>query len=153
MRYIHSKNVIHNDIGSHNFLIQDDGSLALADFGGSVIDDSPASVSYSTRYARPVPITDESNTAEIDDLFALGTVSYEIAIGQPLFADKSNREVRKLLHQRDFPDLDVLEMIPPKVKKTIQKCWANAYSNAEEVLCDLNMRTTYSSSMQLEEIV
>ncbi|KAK4033203.1 kinase-like domain-containing protein [Parachaetomium inaequale] len=40
VRYIHSRNVIHGDLGCHNFLVKDDGSLALADFGGSRIDNS-----------------------------------------------------------------------------------------------------------------
>lgn len=35
VKYIHSKGVIHGDLGSHNFLVQSDGTLALADFGGS----------------------------------------------------------------------------------------------------------------------
>ncbi|KAJ5040277.1 uncharacterized protein L3040_005935 [Drepanopeziza brunnea f. sp. 'multigermtubi'] len=38
IRYIHSKRAIHCDIGAHNFLIQEDGSLALADFWGSSLD-------------------------------------------------------------------------------------------------------------------
>ncbi|GIK02211.1 hypothetical protein Aspvir_006260 [Aspergillus viridinutans] len=73
LRFIHSKNVIHSDFGSHNFLIQEDGTLALADFGGSRIDDTAAVVSYSTRYERPCSDYDLDST-EIDDLFALGTI-------------------------------------------------------------------------------
>ena len=40
IRYIHSKGVVHCDVGIHNFLVQDDGTLALADFGGSRVDGS-----------------------------------------------------------------------------------------------------------------
>lgn len=106
--------MIHGDIGSHNFLIQDDGTLALADFGGSKIDDTPAVVSYSTRYTRPPrPITvtgddDSNDPTKIDDLFALGTVIYEIHDGHQLYAEKSSGEIRKLLRQRQFPDLETI---------------------------------------------
>ncbi|KAJ5627286.1 hypothetical protein N7528_004713 [Penicillium herquei] len=82
LRFIHSKNVIHSDFGSHNFLIQEDGSLALADFGGSQIDDTSPVVSYSTRYARPG--SDDVVSTEADDLFALGTIVYEISVGNLL---------------------------------------------------------------------
>ncbi|KAF7166890.1 hypothetical protein CNMCM6106_002534 [Aspergillus hiratsukae] len=105
LRFIHSKNVIHSDFGSHNFLIQEDGTLALADFGGSRIDDTPAVVSYSTRYARPYSDSDDSDSTEIDDLFALGTLIYEISVGHQLYADRSSRDIRKLLRQQEFPDL------------------------------------------------
>lgn len=133
--------MIHGDIGSHNFLIQDDGTLALADFGGSKIDDTPAVVSYSTRYTRPPrPITvtgddDSNDPTKIDDLFALGTVIYEIHDGHQLYAEKSSGEIRKLLRQRQFPDL---ETIPATARAVIRKCRAGEYRSAEEVLRDLN---------------
>ncbi|KAF7157480.1 hypothetical protein CNMCM5623_001741 [Aspergillus felis] len=85
LRFIHSKNVIHSDFGSHNFLIQEDGTLALADFGGSRIDGTPAVVSYSTRYERPCSGSDDLDSTEIDDLFALGTLIYEISVGQNFY--------------------------------------------------------------------
>ncbi|RHZ66348.1 uncharacterized protein CDV56_106941 [Aspergillus thermomutatus] len=84
LRFIHSRNVIHSDFGSHNFLIQEDGTLALADFGGSRIDNTSAVVSYSTRYARPCSDSDDLDSTEIDDLFALGTIIYEISVGHQL---------------------------------------------------------------------
>lgn len=136
LRYIHSKNVIHSDIGSHNFLIQEDGTLVLADFGGSMIDETSAVVSYSTRYTRPYPITDNSDSIKIDDLFALGTIIYEITVGHQLYPDQSSKEIRKLLRQHEFPDL---ENIAANVRAVIQKCWANEYHIAEEVLYDLNV--------------
>lgn len=122
-------------------MIQDDGTLALADFGGSVIDDTPAVVSYSTRYSRPTPITDDSDSTEIDDLFALGTVIYEISVGSQLYSDKSTKEIRNLLQKREFPDL---EAIPTKFAEVIRKCWANEYHNADEVIRDL--KTTSPST-------
>lgn len=132
LRFIHSKKVIHSDFGSHNFLIQKDGSLVLADFGGSRIDDTPAVVSYSTRYARPDYNDDVSR--EIDDIFALGTLLYEISVGHALYAEQPSREVRKLLHMHKFPALD---SVPPSVQRAIEKCWSNGYLSGEEIICDL----------------
>lgn len=57
-----------------------------------MIDDTPAVVAYASRYTRPCPVTDNSDT-EINDLFALGTVLYEIATGDLLYAAKSSREI------------------------------------------------------------
>ncbi|KAJ6008250.1 hypothetical protein N7540_012226 [Penicillium herquei] len=100
LRFIHSKNVIHNDFGSHNFLIQEDGSLVLVDFGGSQIDDTSPVVSYSTRYARPGADGVVSN--ETDDLFALGTIIYEISVGNLLYTDRSSRKFGKYCISMNF---------------------------------------------------
>ncbi|PWY91803.1 kinase-like protein [Aspergillus sclerotioniger CBS 115572] len=132
LRFIHTKNVIHSDFGCHNFLIQKDGSLALADFGGSRIDNISAAVSYPTRYARPC--SDDSVSTEIDDLFALGMIIYEISVKHLLYADRPSREIRKSLHQHEFPDLDT---VTPNLQVVIRKCWSNGYQTAEEVIRDL----------------
>ena len=128
LRFIHTKNVIHSDFGSHNFLIQEDGSLALADFGGSWIDNISAAVSYSTRYARPC--SDDFVSTEMDDLFALGTIIYENGVGQCCMlidlAEKSGSHCTSMIFQ------------------IIRKCWSNGYQTSEEVI--RNLETTPSSS-------
>ncbi|WEW54623.1 hypothetical protein PRK78_000043 [Emydomyces testavorans] len=137
IRYIHSINVIHSDIGSHNFLIQEDGTLVLADFGGSMIDDTVAKVSYATRYQRPLPPDDKQlMTTKMDDIFALGTLIYEITVGHQLYPDKQSRDIRLLLRARKFPSLD---NIPPKVQAVIEKCWQEKYESADQVLQDLRL--------------
>jgi serine/threonine protein kinase len=133
--------VIHSDVGSHNFLVQGDGTLALADFGGSVIDGASALVSYSTRYCRQTSATDDSNSTEVDDLFALGTVIYEIYVGHQMFSGQSSREIRKLMLQRTFPDLESIGNIPPGVKVVVRKCWAAEYCSANELLRDIKPST------------
>lgn len=133
IRYIHSMGVIHCDIGAHNFLIQKDGSLALADFWGSSLDGSTAIVSTSTRYARPLSLAERLlDQTETDDIFALGTVIYEISVGHRLYADKSDSEIYQLFQKREFPDTTGLAL-----RTVIDKCWRNQYSNAEEVKLDL----------------
>ncbi|PGH08857.1 serine/threonine protein kinase [Helicocarpus griseus UAMH5409] len=119
VQYIHSKSVIHSDLGSHNFLIREDRTLALADFGGSRIDDISQKVSYATRYQRPLP----SNELDLmctrkDDIFALGTVIYEITAGHQLYPDKQSGDIRQLLLCRKFPNL---EAIVSSIRTVIRK--------------------------------
>ena len=71
---------------------------------------------------------------EMDDLFALGTIIYEISVGHLLYADRSSREIWKSLHQHEFPDLDA---VTPSLQVVIRKCWSNGYQTAEEVIRDL----------------
>jgi serine/threonine protein kinase len=126
--------VIHSDIGSHNFLIQDDGSLVLVDFGGSKINDTIAKVGYSSRYGRP-GLENEDNAIEIDDIFALGTLVYEITVGHRMYSDLTSIEVIRMVRRKKFPSLDNFD---PKLRSIIEKCWFSKYQSAEEVICDLN---------------
>ncbi|KAI9050304.1 hypothetical protein LZ554_005471 [Drepanopeziza brunnea f. sp. 'monogermtubi'] len=105
IRYTHSKRVIHCDIGAHNFLIQEDGSLALADFWESSLDGSSATVSTSTRYSRPLTLAERIlDQTEVDDIFALGSFMYEVSVGHRVYAEKSDNEIYKLFERREFPD-------------------------------------------------
>ncbi|PSS22745.1 hypothetical protein M430DRAFT_48385 [Amorphotheca resinae ATCC 22711] len=124
IRYIHSKGVIHCDIGAHNFLIQNDGSIALADFCGSILDGSTSLAATSAR------------STEKDDIFALGTVLYEISVGHRLYADRSDGEIWELFQKREFPCLTGLAR---SLRSVIEKCWRDQYNSTEEVKSDLDI--------------
>lgn len=129
--------MVHGDIGCHNFLIQENGAIALADFGGSAIDGSMAQVGYAIRYERPQSISGTLNTASVkDDLFALGTVLYEISFGARIFPDLTDKEIRNRFKHREYPDLHLITC--PRVRGVIRKCWDSEYEKAEEALCDLS---------------
>lgn len=71
----------------------------------------------------------------MDDLFSLGMVIYETKTGQIAYAGKDDREIRKLLKDRKFPELAHL---PPAWRNVIGKCWREEYNHAEQILIDLN---------------
>lgn len=100
-------------------------------------------VSTSIRYTRPLSIAQLGLAiTEKDDIFALGTVLWEISAGTRLYLDKSDREIRELFHKQDFP---ILEPLAANVRMVIEKCWKDHYSNAEEILLDLSMVILSSS--------
>ncbi|KAK2758952.1 hypothetical protein FQN54_003050 [Arachnomyces sp. PD_36] len=135
IRFIHSKGVIHCDVSANNFLIQNDGSLALADFCGSILDGSDALVSTSTRYTRPMSLEERLlNLTEKDDIFALGTVLYEIVAGHFLYFDKTDGEIYTHFQKREFPDITSLGSL----RFVVEKCWTDQYSNSEEIKLDLD---------------
>ncbi|KAL5341417.1 kinase-like protein [Aspergillus crustosus] len=149
LQFIHSKSVIHSDFGSHNILIQDDGNLVLADFGGSKLDDTVPIVSYSSRYARPGC---EEDSIEVDDIFALGTILYEIQAGHPMYQDQPSREIEKLLRQKKFPGLGTVDS---QLRSVIEKCWSGGYRSADEVIIDLQRTPSrpYTQILSLSGLV
>lgn len=79
----------------------------MGDFGGSAIDGSMAQVGYATRYQRPCEVSEKLATATVkDDLFALGSVLYEVSTGVRLFADITSRDIQTRFRRRAYPDLD-----------------------------------------------
>ncbi|OJJ65838.1 hypothetical protein ASPBRDRAFT_60243 [Aspergillus brasiliensis CBS 101740] len=65
---IHSKGIIHADVGCHNLLLDQSGHIRFIDFAGSGIDDEP-------------PMVTNSKT----DIFAFGSTLFEIESGHVLY--------------------------------------------------------------------
>ena len=54
LRFLHDRNMVHNDVKPHNILVSEDGIVKLCDFGGvCVIDRQPMSFSHTPRYLAP----------------------------------------------------------------------------------------------------
>jgi serine/threonine protein kinase len=92
LQLLHAAGVIHCDVGPHNFLLDKGLELKIADFGGSSVNGSRASVCPGTRY----------KTSELDwrnpptlaeDLFPLGSLFYFIFTGNVLFHDLEEEEI------------------------------------------------------------
>ncbi|KAF1962030.1 kinase-like protein [Byssothecium circinans] len=132
LAYLHSLRVVHADCGLHNFLLCNDGGIVLCDFAGSGIDGGRCFVSHGVRYRDPL-CTREYPT-EQEDVFALGTVLYELDGGELLFKGMSHEEVHMRLRDRQFPDLSRVSL---PLKSIIEKCWTMPGYKASDALEEL----------------
>ncbi|KAF7883760.1 uncharacterized protein EAF02_005680 [Botrytis sinoallii] len=100
-----------NNVRNFDFVLNVDGSVE------NYFQDQPASLmtatQYPTRYQLPEDISDRLNTAEEKvaraELFALGSILYEITLGHQLFheIDESvddGREIQRLIAIGSFPE-------------------------------------------------
>lgn len=112
---------------------QQANALALSDFGGSSIDGSKIQEFPKPRYARP------GSSSRIprpkDDIFALGTILYEISTGQQLYKESPDCEIALLFRSRKYPDLQ--ELSPPGLGDIIRNCWSERYTVVEQLIHDL----------------
>ncbi|KAI0593545.1 kinase-like domain-containing protein [Biscogniauxia sp. FL1348] len=140
--YIHSRNVVHGDLGIHNILVSDDLDLKLADFGGSSIDGTDMQVECAPRYHRPhswrfpIPgINDITKNWRIPtrtvDTFALGTVLFEIFTGAQLYRNETYYQIRQHATRKEYPDLNIIDL--PRVRNVIAGCWGEKYDNVQEI--------------------
>lgn len=127
--FIHHCGIIQGDVGCHNMLLDSKGVLKLADFAGSSVDGSAASVDYEKGSRLP----GELEATQKTDIFALGSAFFEMETRAPPYKDKSFSEVEKLYKQGRFPSLKNAPLLGP----TIRKCWQQNYENALEIIKDL----------------
>ncbi|KJZ76384.1 hypothetical protein HIM_04113 [Hirsutella minnesotensis 3608] len=135
VRYVHSRGVIHGDLGCHNFLVKSDGQLALADFGGSRIDGLNCLEFSLARYTRPDTDNDGLEPTEKDDIFALGTILYEISTNQLLYQDLDDAQVRTRFLERQHPSF---VGVSEALKLVIIRCWMGYYDSVDELVRDLD---------------
>lgn len=138
LSYVHSKGVVHCDLGTHNIMVvQKDSNIKLIDFGGSSIDCSQPLVSCCTR--NRAPWFNETGATEKTDIFALGSVLYSIMNGQSPYYDRLNGEIPALYGRYEFP----LSFRRSRygydcpLDEVIQGCWRGSYKSAHDVLADI----------------
>jgi len=96
LAYMHSKKVLHRDIRPENILVSRDGVLKLADFGFSrhvpQLQEGRLTGYVCSRWYRAPELLLGSQYGAAADVWALGCVLAEMAIGQPLFAGSTDVE-------------------------------------------------------------
>ncbi|KAI9747106.1 MAG: hypothetical protein M4579_007527, partial [Chaenotheca gracillima] len=121
--------VLHGDISGNNVFLDENLNAKLGDFAGSSIDGADALVAYESRYTHP----SMEETTVASDLFALGSMIYEILTGHRPYEEKSSREVEKAFDREQYPDLKPLG----RFEKVVGKCWSQKYQSADDLLLEL----------------
>jgi serine/threonine protein kinase len=111
LSFIHSKGVIHCDLRSPNILVTDTDDIVLADFASALMDGTRVSkVSNKARYRLPEYDQPDHRITVQEDLFAFGTVVYNLITGKTPHEDRYDDYVIELYAQDIFPDVSTLAM-------------------------------------------
>ncbi|RMZ81862.1 hypothetical protein DV738_g1990, partial [Chaetothyriales sp. CBS 135597] len=131
--FVHSFGILHCDLSARNFLVADDLTLKLCDFAGSTLpgDHSAPLVSEEVRYRKIEGIAASTQSTQTE-LFAIGSLIYEIITGHPPYDDLSDEDVEERYGKQDLPPLENVQYA-----HIIQKCWTSGYENAEAVAKDI----------------
>ncbi len=141
--YAHARGMIHRDLKPANVMLNPQGEPILMDFGVAKIKGGQMHTATGAIVGTPLYMSPEQARGEkLDartDLYALGIILYEMAVGQPPFeADSAMSIMLKHLNE-PVPDISPLvgAESPPELKAIIEKALAKdpaqRFHSAEEM--------------------
>jgi serine/threonine-protein kinase len=149
LAYAHSQGVIHRDIKPANIMIVRDWVPKVLDFGLARLPagarDQAGSLIGSPRYMSPEQIENKSLDGR-SDVYALGTVLYEMLAGRaPFNADTLESVIYQVLHEMPAPPQIYSRNTPHFLAKIVAKALAKnpdeRYQNAAAMAEDLRRYT------------
>ncbi|TLD36493.1 kinase-like domain [Venturia nashicola] len=132
MKHMHHNDVLHADVGCHNWITVD-GRLKIIDFEGCSVDAGEARACYEWfSYKESTPAISRGT-----DIFAFGCAIYEILTGRQPYdelvahADRFFR-VEQLYAKSQFPEVQNMPL-----SKLMEGCWHGTFSSMNEILQEL----------------
>ncbi|CAG8447256.1 11406_t:CDS:10 [Ambispora gerdemannii] len=124
LSYLHKCKIIHRDIKAANILLTAEGKVQLCDFGvaGQLTATSSKRTSFvgTPYWMAPEVITEGATYDTKADIWSLGITVYEIATGNPPFADQSAHKAIQLIPRSPPAQLEGPFQVP--IKEFVSKC-------------------------------
>ena len=153
MAHAHENGIIHRDIKPQNVLMNEDGSVKIADFGIATSLNATGltqtnSVMGTVHYLSPEQARGGLATKR-SDIYSLGIVMYEMLTGQLPFSGESAVSIALKHLQSETPSVREFDAtIPQSVENIVLKATAkdpmHRYNSAEEMMEDLATALTPS---------
>ncbi len=153
--------IVHRDVSPQNILLSEQGEVKLTDFGiakamGKREQTGTGVVKGKVAFMSPEQALGKAIDAR-SDLFAVGTVLYQLMVGVRPFEAPTDLEILLRVQKADFrPAHEVARDLPPQVAAIIARSMQLEpdlrYQSADEMLTDIEqvMRTVFRPVGQTE---
>jgi len=146
LAHAHRHQIVHRDVKAENFMLTDEGTVKLTDFGlakvrGSAQVTQAGSTVGTAAYMSPEQMRGE----EVDhrtDIFSFGVVLYELTTGAMPFTGEFEAAVGySILNEKPAPVRSLRKDIPEALESVIDRCLEKEkdkrYQQADEIVSDL----------------
>lgn len=127
--YAHRHGVVHRDIKPDNILFDEDGNVALTDFGIATARFHGRLTASGRAMGTPHYMSPEQAMGKLvdgrSDLYAVGLLLYEMLLGNPPFDGEDSYAVGyKHVHEAPVPPDQMNSKIPAALSSIVMKCLA-----------------------------
>ena len=143
--YAHKRGIIHRDVKPSNILLNEEGTVKVADFGiARIVEDEeagkPGEIMGSARYMSPEQLKGEETTPQ-SDLYSVGILLYHCLTGRPPFSGDARSVVRQQIRKDPVPPRKLNKAISLHMQAVILKSLAKnpegRYPSASAMLNEL----------------
>jgi tetratricopeptide (TPR) repeat protein len=156
LKAAHKKGIVHRDLKPQNVMIDKTGQVYVMDFGlakGIKTQEAtvPGAIFGTPQYIPP----EQAKGEKVDgrsDIYAMGTIMYEMMTGRPVFEAKTTGGyIVKHLTEKPSSPRKHNPLIPESIEKIILKCLEKdrekRYQDVDELIRDLEEGVTVSAKM------
>ena len=161
----HERGIVHRDLKPENLFLIDDGRLKILDFGlaklrlhdaesGSAAqthtrETNPGAIVGTLGYLSPEQARGQESDAR-SDIFALGSVLYEMLAGQRAFSGPSAADTLSAILREDPPPLEPGTRLPAGLERIVRRCLEKNPAERFASARDLGFALEASSAQPLE---
>lgn len=156
LQYLHADGKLHRDIKSANVLVHESGQVKLADFGVAGQLNAAAkrdSAFVGTPYWMSPEVVKQSGYDGRADIWSVGILAYELAMGDPPYAELHPMKVLHLIPRNPPPELPL--QFSSDLRDFVRQCLTRdplRRPTAAKMLCHRFIRNA-GSSARLKELV